>query len=211
MRRSLPTLLPVLLWLGFAAVVWSFAARHEEGVVGFLVEALAAFDAHPAAPGLLLVAFALRPLTLLPVTVLTAFAGFLLGPVGGFLLALAAVTLTSLVPYAIARAARRGEPGGSFLAVAAARLAMLPGDAVSAVAGVVRVPLTTFLAATALGGAPGVLVGVLAGAGVGEAFEVGSVVPDMRLILGSAAILVLSLLVAWRLRRRPIAVGSGGL
>jgi uncharacterized membrane protein YdjX (TVP38/TMEM64 family) len=206
MWRRVPAFVPIGLWLVVAGAAWSSAARHEEGVLGGLAAALRLLDGHPGAPLFLLLAYALRPLTLLPVTVLTAFAGFLLGPWLGFAVALLAVTSSSLLPYALARAARRHGVGGSrrpFQAVLIARLAMLPGDAVSAVAGALRVPPTAFVLATLLGGAPGVLVGVLAGAGVEEAFELGAVRPDLRLLAASLVVVVMSLGVAWLLRRSP--------
>lgn len=208
--------LAAALWLLVALASWIWLARQEAGVVGTLSMLLDRIDEHPLAPVLLLLLFLVRPVTLLPVTVVTAFSGFLLGPLLGFATATLAVTATSLIPYLFTRAARGtrrtslpAEEGWRrtlathpFEAVLAARLAMMPGDLVNVASGLLRVPMPTFLVATALGGAPGVTIGVLAGASLHGAFRFEGVQVDAPLLLASAGVMVLSLIVSRVLARR---------
>jgi uncharacterized membrane protein YdjX (TVP38/TMEM64 family) len=210
--------LAALVWLLLAAAAWYWASRHPEGPEGALTGLLTAAETPRGALGILLLAFVLRPATLLPTTVLSAFAGFLLGAAGGFVVASLAVVATALLPYGAAwmlrgRTLRPPSRGWRselahrpFLAIVGARLALLPGDLVSAAAGLLRVPLLPFLAATATGGSPGVLVAALAGASLrGSRFSVGALQLDYRLLAAAGVVLAASLALAWLLRQRPRA------
>ena len=202
------------LWLLVAALAWLATGRHEDGVVGGVTSLLAQVEGRKGAPLILLLAFVLRPITLLPVTVLSAFCGFLLGPLLGFAVALVAVVSTSLIPYTFTRMAR-GRPlqrprsgwlamlaTHPFEAVLAARLAMLPGDLVAMTAGLLRVPVAPFVAATAIGGSPGLLISVLAGASLQGTFHAGGGSVGWPLVAASVGTLVVSLGIARALRRR---------
>jgi len=205
----------LLVWIALVVAAWWWASGHPEGADGAITDLLTSAETPRGALGVLVVTFALRPLTLLPSTVLTAFAGFLLGPWLGFALSLVAVLVTSLIPYGAARVLRgrslRPPSDGwrsalarrPFEAMLTARLAMLPGDLVNVSAGVLRVPLLPFLSATALGGSPGLLVGVLAGASLrGSRFSADALTLDLRLLIGAGLVLIVSLVVASFLRRR---------
>jgi uncharacterized membrane protein YdjX (TVP38/TMEM64 family) len=102
--------------------------------------------------------------------------------------------------------------------VLVARLMMLPGDLVSAAAGAVRVRWGPFLAATALGGVPGLAVGVLAGASLEgtESFSWSAVRVDAATLVAAAGAFALAWGLAWLLRRvsrrpdgRPVRGGAG--
>jgi len=209
------------VWATLAVAAWWWASGNEDGVAGAMADLLGTAQTPAGAFGVLLAAFALRPLTLLPSTVLTAFAGFLLGPTLGLALAAIAVTLTSLLPYGAARVMRgravRPPRAGwrtdlarrPFAAVLGARLMMLPGDLVNAAAGVLRVPLLPFVGATLLGGMPGLLVGVLAGASLrGSRFEPDALQFDPRLLVAAAVVLLVSLGLATIVRRRSGAAAT---
>jgi len=213
--RQRRVVVAALVWAAVAVLAWWWASGHPEGPAGSVTALLATAATPRAALGLLIVAFALRPLTLLPATVLTAFAGFLLGPWWGFVVANTAVVTTSLLPYGIARwlrgrslrPPRQGWRSAlarrPFTAVLTARLTMLPGDLVNASAGVLRVPLLPFVTATALGGSPGILVATLAGASLqGSRFALDALVLDLRLLAAAIAVLLVSLVLATRLRGR---------
>jgi uncharacterized membrane protein YdjX (TVP38/TMEM64 family) len=207
-------LVALCIWSIVAASAWAWLGRHEDGALAGVSSLLAALEGRAFAPLALAGAFLVRPATLLPVTVLTAFCGFLFGPVLGFVLASVAVVSTSLIPYGVTRLVRGRSviegPSGwratlarrPFESVLTARLAMVPGDVVNVAAGLLRVPVAAFVAATAIGGAPGLLVGVLAGAGLQGAFRVEGASVGWPLVLASAAVLGVSLAVARFLRRR---------
>lgn len=219
-RRRTPLAIALVAWLGLVASAWWWLSRAEGGVDAGIAAALTEVTRPGVGVPTLLLAFAVRPLLLLPVTVLTAFCGWWLGPLAGYLVALVAVSATSLVPYAVARFARGAPAVGAppsapsgwrgaltrapFRAVLMARLMMLPGDFVSAAAGALRVPWTTFLAATALGGAPGLAVGVLAGASLprGGPFGVQGLRLDPWLLAGAVAAFAFAWGAAELLRRR---------
>ncbi len=225
-RRRIPLAFAVVGWLVVVALAWWWLGREEGGVGAGIAAALTAVTRPGVGVPALLLAFAVRPLLLLPVTVLTAFCGWWLGPAVGYGLALTAVSVSSLVPYAVARVARGAPavveaptaPAGwrgtltrePFRAVLMARLMMLPGDLVSAAAGALRVPWPTFMAASALGGAPGLAVGVLAGASLprGDAFGVEGLRLDPWLLAGALVAFAFAWGAAEVLRRRsqrPVA------
>jgi uncharacterized membrane protein YdjX (TVP38/TMEM64 family) len=211
--RTLRVALAAALWLLVAAVAWLAMGRHEEGVVGGVAALLAQVEGRSSAPLILLLAFLLRPITLLPVTVLTAFCGFLLGPLLGFAVALVAVVGTSLIPYTFTRMARGRplqRPRSGWLAmlgthpfesVLAARLGMIPGDLVNMTAGLLRVPIAPFVAATAIGGSPGLLVSLLAGATLQGTFRAEGASVPWPLAAASVGMLVVSLGISRALRR----------
>ncbi len=222
-RRRRRVAAAAAVWAALAVAAWWWASGNEDGVAGAMADLLGTAQTPAGAFGVLLAAFAVRPLTLLPSTVLTAFAGFLLGPVLGLVVAAVAVTLTSLLPYGVARVMRgralRPPRSGwrsdlarrPFAAVLGARLMMLPGDLVNAAAGVLRVPLLPFVGATLLGGAPGLLVGVLAGASLrGSRFEPDALQFEPRLLVAAAVVLLVSLGLAAIVRRRTGVVAAAG-
>lgn len=221
--------LALALWALAVALFWGLAQRRPGGASGLLGELLTVLaDSRYALPALLGV-YLLRPLLLLPITLLTVFAGFLLGLAGGLAFALAATLASASVAYALARrlapppgdppgeapdASPGGAPGAlrrlrrrlrrnAFEAVLTARLALLPGDLVNYAAGALRVPFAPFAVATLLGGLPGLTVGVMAGRALQPlgAFEARGVRLEPGYLLASALLLGASLLAARRLRR----------
>lgn len=225
-RRRVPIALAVLAWTALVATTWTFLAQAEGGPAAGLANVLARLARPGVGVPVLLVAFAVRPVLLLPVTALTAFSGWWLGPWLGFAVAWVAVTLSAAVPYATARAVRGGDrrpPAAAagadgagrdgwrgalardpFRSVLVARLMMLHGDLVSAASGALRVPWGSFLAATAIGGAPGLAVGVLAGASLpaGDGFALDAVRLDPWALAAALAMFAVAWGVAALLRRR---------
>lgn len=219
----------LLLWLALLTAFLVAAGRHPGGVVGVLETALRTIRLSTG--GLLLLAgiYLVRPLLLLPVTVLTAFCGYLFGPVWGAAAAHVAATASASVAYLMVRrwrgrhsaGAANGSavvpPGwmgrlrhGTFEAVLVSRLSFVPGDLVNGAAGALALPFGPFVAATALGGLPGTVVGVLAGAGMrGQDFRAAAIAVRPGFIVASLALALLSLAVAVTLRRRLRAAGAG--
>lgn len=217
LRRRASASVAIALWVALVATTWIVLARAEGGPSAELARWLAVVVRPGVGVPVLLVAYAVRPVLLIPVTVLTAFSGWWLGPWLGFVVAWAAVTGSAAVPYALARALRgRATPAASprgwrgalgrdpFRTVLVARLMMLPGDLVSAAAGAVRVPWGPFLGATALGGVPGLTVGVLAGASLDDpdVFTWSAVRVDPATVVAAVAAFALAWGLAWALRRR---------
>ncbi len=216
MPRRLRLALAVVAWAAAAGAAWGLARGAEGGLVGWLERTLAAaLETGWAAPAVL-AAYLLRPLFLLPVTVLTVFVGFWLGPFAGVAVALVGATASAMPPFLAARraqatAADDGRFGRwalrlrrhAFSSILTARLAMLPGDAVNVAAGAARAPVASFVAATAVGGLPGLVTGVLAGAGLRGSgrFAFDGLALRPGLLVGSAALLAFSLVAAWAVRR----------
>lgn len=144
--------------------------------------ALGWLAADPLRYGLALLALtAVRPLLAWPTTLIAVAAGFGYGW-AGLPLAVAAMTLTALAPYRLARAgrlrltddsspvARIGRAGdrlvgdaGGVRAIAATRFLPVPADAVSVAAGVSAVRLRPFVVGTAIGESPWAVAGVAVG------------------------------------------------
>ena len=200
------------LWVALVVAFWIVAQGREGGAVELLEGILADLGDNPWALVGLMAAYLVRPLVVLPVTLLTAFAGFLLGPLGGVAFAGVGVLASASVAYAVARFLGAGRaPEGrwwrvlrrrSFEAIVVARLMLVPGDAVNYAAGAMRIDFVQFTAATALGGLPGLMVGVLAGASVEGAFTFSGVRLNSWYLIASLALLAASLLAASVLRRR---------
>lgn len=90
----------------------------------------------------------------------------------------------------------------AFEAILIARLAAVPGDVVNLAAGASRTPFGPFVAATALGGAPGLLAVVWAGASLEGVFEVRQVSVRPELIAASLTMAVLAIGLSRWMRRR---------
>lgn len=210
----------LLLWLALLAAFLLAAGRHPQGVLGELEAALRTVRGSPEGWLLLAGIYLVRPVLLLPVTVLTAFCGYLFGPLWGVVVAHVAAIVSASVGYLMARwwrgglalpgsGWRRRLQGGAFEAVLVARLSFVPGDLVNGAAGALALPYLSFAAASALGGLPGTVVGVLAGAGMrGGGFRAASVEVHPPFIVASLALALISVLLAWGLRRRrgpPVA------
>lgn len=206
----------LLSWLALLTAFLVAASRHPGGVVGVLEGMLRTIRRSPE--GLLLLAgiYLIRPVLLLPVTILTAFCGYLFGPEWGLVLAHSAAVASASVGYALVRW-WRGRPWtgsvapgwmerlrhGSFEAVLVSRLSFVPGDLVNGASGALGLPFLPFVAATTLGGLPGTVVGVLAGAGMrGGGFRGGALHVRPAFIAASLALALLSLGLALLLRRR---------
>lgn len=221
----------VILWLVALAAIWAVLVSRGDGPAATVAALLAALDDSRWAFLALVIAYGVRSLVFLPMTVLTVFAGFLLGPWWGGLVALLGGVGSAATSYGLARWARGGlanrrraaaeDGGGGFLTrgrlvalrerpfetVLTARLVAVPGDVVNVLAGAWRVPLAPFAAATALGGLPGVLAGVFAGASIEGAFRWTGLEVRPSLVVASLTMLVVSLGLSALVRRRA---GHGG-
>jgi len=219
MPRRLPRarLLALAVWLTAVAIALLVAAREGGGVASVMARVLRYVGGSPTGILLLIGIYLLRPLLLLPVTVLTAFCGYLFGPWLGLLVAHAGGLLSATVAYLAARLWRGRPPAvpapwlaamhsRTFETVLVSRLTFVPGDLVNGLAGALALPLRAFMAATLLGGLPGTMVGAFAGAGMQGGFTAGGVHLRPEFVATSLVLAAASLGLARLLRRR---VGAG--
>ncbi len=206
----------VLAWATLFGAFWYVAHTREQNPVELLVSILQGLQASRYAVLWLLLVYLVRPLLLLPVSVLTVFAGFLFGPVIGMVWSVFASVGSAALAYGLARmvTGRRTGPDGrvaqrlranAFEAVLTMRLASLPGDPINFICGALRVPIWPFLLGTLIGGMPGVVIGVFAGASLEGTFDFEGVSIRWEFIVVSAVMLVAGLLLSrWLRRRNPI-------
>jgi len=158
----------------------------------------------PAAFGALLVgAYLVRPLFAWPTSLVAVLAGYGLGPVAGFPVALAGTTASACLPFLAARyvgagsglVARVGDSGERFFAATGdlrgmviSRLLPAPSDPVSAAAGLSGVPLSAFVAGTALGEIPWTVAAVLAGGSLERLVASGAGAIGWELVAAAAAV-----------------------
>jgi len=213
------------IWIALVGVLWLAVATTGAEPASEAARRLAEAADGPWLPAVLLAAYTLRTVLLLPSTALALVAGWAAGPLLGAALAWFGALLSASLTYALGRWARRdrvaarvatsgaigqGAASGwrdrltdhAFEAVLLTRLAAVPGDAVNLVSGATKVPYLPFATATALGGLPGVLAAVWAGASIEGAFVMRSVTVQPGLIVASASMAALGLASAWWLRRR---------
>lgn len=215
------------LWLLLLAGLWVYAHNQGRTPTALLRDLLNQLRGEPWAPVWLLLIYLIRPVFLLPVSLLTVATGTLFGAVWGMIYAVVAVLLTATVAYLLGRffgdnasAASRTVPQTSargpatpawttrlrrypFETVLLSRFLFVPGDLVNYAAGYLRVSWLAFIGATAIGGLPGLLIGVLAGASL----ESTSARVEFRpgYLVASAGLLIVSLGVSWVLGRRSSA------
>ena len=204
------------LWATLLALFWTSSQGSDAGPVGTLVGILESLAASTWAPAGVFALYLLRPILLLPITVINLASGFVLGIAGGLPLALVGTLASATIGYGIGRAlafgARRDgaeAPSGiartlkrnGFISVVAGGLMYLHADAVNLPAGMLRIRYPLFLAGITVGNGLTMTSAVLAGAsaqGLGDASV--SVQPEMLLL--ALGLFSLSLLLAYALRRR---------
>jgi uncharacterized membrane protein YdjX (TVP38/TMEM64 family) len=162
----------------------------------------------------------LRPVLLIPATLITVAAGVLYGPVAGTVIALGASTASAVVAYLVGRwlitvdvaEEATGKLGArlvrlrtrSFETVLTLRLLLAPFDVVNYAAGFLRVRLVPFTLATIVGGIPATTAFVLAGASV-ERFDGAIPSLDLRTVAASVGLLIVSLALTAVVRRKQAA------
>ncbi|WP_049997244.1 TVP38/TMEM64 family protein [Halococcus sediminicola] len=197
-RRRLVGVVAVVSVVALAALTLSPAALL--GWVGDL-------RSHPLAFALVVAGLYLgRPLVAWPMSLCSAVVGYGYG-FWGLPLALAGVLVTCLPPYVLGRYAgdasafgRIGHAGERFFArvggargVAAARLAPLPADPVSAGAGLSGVGPREYLLGTLVGEVPWTVAAVLAGSSLSTLAVAGLSGAGVELALAAGALAVLAL------------------
>lgn len=191
---------------------WIYVQQSGRSVSEILTEWLESLARSPYSVLLLLAVYVVRPLLFLPITLLTVFAGFLYGAVWGTVYATLATLLSCAVGYVVGYFLRGDKlqlqkgwlerlRERSFETILVSRLTFLPGDVVNYAAGFLKISFVSFLLATAIGGMPGLLVGVLAGASL-ETFSATGFRLNPWYIVASLVMLLASVLLWWWLRKR---------
>lgn len=171
-------------------------------------------------PIIYIVVYMIRPLILFPASLLTILAGNIYGLWPGFLYGLLAGTISSLIPYAVGRwfSEEKDAPeeaegnlfkrfiglmrSNPFQAVLTMRLLFFPYDAVSVVAGNLRLPVAIFFAATAIGNLAGAFSFVGFGASIEGNLVEGNVSINPAILGVSVLILIISIALSRYLKKR---------
>ena len=224
MRPALPTwrwqYVIVALWLAALLGLWLYLRGRDASPMVLLGATLDGLRGSLFAPLWLLLVYLVRPLLLLPITLLTVAAGMLFGAVWGGLYASAGALVSSSLAYLFGRWFGNGvgvkDVSGPlqrltarpFETVLLCRFLGVPGDLVNYAAGYLRISFWAFVGATLVGGAPGILAGTLAGASL---TSVSGARLSLRweFLLASAGLLLVSLAVSWGVRRSSSRLESG--
>ena len=169
-------------------------------------------------PIVFIILYAIRPLILFPATVLTVTGGFVFGPLLGIIYTIIASNISSTIAFFVGRYFGEGllkDDGSdglvqryarrlrenSFETVMVMRFIFLPYDAVSYLAGFLRIRFWPFILATALGSIPGTIAFVGFGASI-ESFD--GALPQLNPVtLGfSVAVFIVSIALSRLFKKR---------
>lgn len=205
------------LWSGLLLAFWLGVQRSELGPAAFATAVLERVLGTPWTFAAVLLLYLLRPLLLIPITVINLAAGFALGATAGVPLALVGTLLSASVGYAIGRFAGSAELADElaerwrfvrllrergFESVVAGGLMYLHADAVNVPAGLLRLRFANFLAGISLGNALTMTAAVLTGASLEGRLAGASISVEPWYLVAAAALFAVSFGVAGRLRRR---------
>ena len=161
-------------------------------------------------PLLYIIIYLVRPLILFPASLLTLLGGSVFGLFPGFFIVLIGGTLSSIIPFGVGKSLTGDgsddvEKTGRlqkfvtmlqenpFQAVLIMRLLYLPYDAVSLLAGSLRISFLVFLLATLIGNIGGTLAYVGLGASIQGNITTGDISIDSNTLLFSLVVLILGL------------------
>ena len=218
MHKNRRLQLALTAWLIVLAVFLLYAKGQNRSVGILLQESLQSIADSNFAWLILILIFLVRPIFLLPVSMLSAFAGYLFGPIIGIFYTLLATSASASIAYGIARYFSF-EPGeirhsrrlisalqkNSFESVLISRLTFVPGDLVNYAAGFIRADYPEFLAATVIGGLPGLVMTVMAGSSIHGTFSFKAIKINRYYLFTSLLLLIFSLLTARYLRKKTAA------
>lgn len=169
-------------------------------------------------PLLYILLYAIRPLILFPASLLTILGGSVFGLWPGVLYVLFAGTISATLPYGLGRwfssetqatdeqqtilqRFNRLLQQNPFQAVLMMRLLYLPYDAVSILAGNLRIPFSRFLIATALGNLAGTVSFLGIGASIEGNLASGDISLNPQVLVFSVIVLLLSIAISRLLNR----------
>ncbi len=214
----------LFVWAALMVVFWLGVRSADVGALEYLLGVIDTVSRNAWAPAALLTLYLLRPLFLVPITLLNLASGFLLGSWWGVAFGLTGVLLSSTSGYGIGRFFGSAELGETlsarwslvrmlrnrgFEAVLAGGLMYLHADAVNLPSGVMRIRFPVFLAGIALGNALTLTTAVLAGASVEGGLADAAVTVDPTYLAVAAALFLVSLMLAYLVRKRVRLGGEG--
>lgn len=180
-------LVALIFWAALLATYQWYASANHLSPIEVVQRLLAFMNDGLWGPLVYILLYAIRPLILFPSTVLTLAGGFVFGPVLGVLYTVIASNISSTIAFFVGRyfgkglLADDGSDGliqsyarrmraNSFETVMIMRFIFLPYDAVSYLAGFLRIQFLAFILATALGSIPGTIAFIGFGASI-ESFN----------------------------------------
>ena len=207
----------LVLWSLLLIAFWLGARQADVGALDYLAASIEHVATRPWAPAGVLALYLLRPLLLVPITVVNLASGFVLGLLPGLALAMVGTLASASIGYGIGRLL--GSAGlaselparwsilrtlrrRSFESVVAGGLMYLHADAVNLPAGLLRIRFPVFLAGIAVGNTLTMSSAVLAGSSVEGSLREASVAIDTSILLLALALFTVSLALASWLRRR---------
>jgi uncharacterized membrane protein YdjX (TVP38/TMEM64 family) len=214
----------LVLWLILLIAFWQGARRADVGPVAYLFTSVEQLAAQPWALAGVFALYLVRPLLLLPITIVNLASGFVLGVLPGLGVALAGTLASASVGYGIGRllgsfehtstlTARwpilRSLRRRSFESVAAGGFMYLHAEAVNLPAGLLRIRFPAFLAGIAVGNSLTMTAAVLAGSSAEGSLLGTTVAYDSVTFVLALALFALSLTLASLLRRRRARAGAG--
>lgn len=205
-------------WIVLIAVYQWYAASNQLSPLQVVQQMLTFMQNGVWGVLIYIVFYAVRPLILFPSTILTLAGGFVFGPVLGVLYTIIASNISSTIAYFVGRFFGKGllqDDGSdgwiqryarrmrenSFETVMIMRFIFLPYDAVSYLAGFLKIHYWAFILATALGSIPGTMAFIGFGASI-ETFD-GSLPKLNPVTLGfSFVIFAVSILLSRMFKKR---------
>lgn len=216
LRSPALRLAALVAWTTLLVAFWLGARGAQQGPLEFLIGGVDGLASQPWAPLWLLGLYLLRPLLLVPITVLNLATGLLLGA-PGIAFALLGTLLSATAGYGIGRfmgsnsmvedlssrwSLVRVLRARTFESVLAGGLMYLHADLVNLPSGLLRVRFPTFLLAISLGNALTMTTAVLAGASVEGSLAEANIGFDLTYLALAAGLFTVSLVLAYLLRRR---------
>ena len=218
LKQNLAKLTALVFWIALIAGYQWYAGVNQLTPLQAVQALLDFFAGSLWGPLIYIIVYAIRPLILFPSTVLTLAGGYVFGPVFGVLYTIIASNISSTIAYFVGRYfgaglfkddgsnglfqryARRMREN-SFETIMIMRFIFLPYDAVSYLAGFLRIRYWPFILATALGSIPGTLAFIGFGASI-ERFD--GTLPKLNpaMLAFSVIIFILSLALSRIFKKR---------
>jgi pyruvate/2-oxoglutarate dehydrogenase complex dihydrolipoamide dehydrogenase (E3) component/uncharacterized membrane protein YdjX (TVP38/TMEM64 family) len=219
-KSVLPKVLVLLLWCLALLALREYQIAQELTATEIALTVLTYATGTAVGPLMYIAAYAVRPLTFLPGTLLTILSGVFFG-LWGILYTIIGANLSATLAYAVGRffsgsqnqnsasllaTARRALGAHPFMTILTMRLTFFPYDVVNYGAGFLRVPFAPYLMATIVG----TLLGIATFVSLGASLNVETVIKDgitagaidTTFILLSVGIFIASLTIARVVKRK---------